>query len=281
MLQKFWWTGLVWLLSISVTQAQLEGEGAIFYLSADYDITQADPSQINSFYTSFNDYWGNKLSVPYDTFGTTDFRHPNFGAGFRFFTGKKVGFSFNFFISGGRGRYIQTATWVNNLQNETAIRFRDTNFGTALGINFRKKVFLDLHLTGYVRTIDLTHTTIYQDGSRSITSEYKLNGVYTGVETLMQWGPMVTINLGGANIFARWSIGTNLLFQDSAGLLALLEEDSHFFPPTDLPQDYRLWAEEPVEFLEKDLGVKTSSFGGGRVVFGLEFFPWSNYNKQK
>ncbi|MEO0899771.1 MAG: hypothetical protein AAFY71_25390 [Bacteroidota bacterium] len=259
--------------SMSFTFAQ---EVFLPYLYADYDFATIDASEINSFYNSFNSYFENSLAVPYETLTGNEFAHPNFGIGIRFMSGmdKPLGFTSNFILSRGQKHHVNTATWVDDLQHEVDLRIRDWTFGISVGAQLKSILSAELHVTGYIRSMLLTYSTIYQDGSRSITPEYKLNGLYWSSNVELHYGPQVSLRLGGVALTARYSLPINSFLESSKYDIGFLQTETNHFPPTDFPRDMQMWVEEPIQFLEEDNSVKAGFFTGSRFVIGIEFTPF-------
>lgn len=241
-----------------------------FSLIADYGINSFDTRGINDFVDSYNDFWGSKLSSPYARFSGKELSHANFGAGLRLVSGTKVGFTGHTAFLLGFGQHQQVAEWENGVQNELGFKVRDWQWTFSSGVHLWNTVFLEGYTGAHIRRIRMTHTTIYQDGSRSLSSEYKLNGLYNGSVSSFDVGFQAGIRIKPVMLFAKvvWPLEN---FPPGKDLVSLLDEDSPNFPPTDFPSDYPSYATDVIGFVEEDRGLKTDDFEGMRIVFGVEF----------
>lgn len=257
------------LLSTSVVRAQGDFDAG-FFVNADYSFSRFDTGDMNGFVNSFNAFWGDDLSAPYQEFTGTEFSHPSFGAGFRFISTGKVGFSGGTGFLWGRDRHRHQATWKNGVVNELFFKTRDVQWNATTGMHFGNKVFLEFTYGGHFRKLFMEHATIYQDGSRSLGSEYKLNGLYSSLVSSFEWGWQAGVRFGSLMVFAR---GVNPLanFPPAKNLVTHQDYDTAHYPPNDFPSDYELYATDFIGFVEQDKGVKADSFEGPRFTIGVEW----------
>ena len=95
-------------------------------LITEYSINQFDTEGMNGFVNSFNDFWGSRLSKPYQEFSGNEFSHMNYGIGFRVISTGKVGYTASTaFLFGGKKYAHPTAMWTSNVENELSFRIRD------------------------------------------------------------------------------------------------------------------------------------------------------------
>lgn len=165
-------------------------------LIGEYSQNQFQTSGINSFVSGFNDFWGSKLSAPYAQFTGTELSHPNFGLGIRFYSGEKVGFAASSALLYGQSTYAHQSEWSTGVKNELAFKTRDAMWTFTMGLHFWKVLFTEFYLDANARFLDMEHATLYPDGSRSLSSEYKLNGFYTGLIASFDVGFQASVRLG-------------------------------------------------------------------------------------
>lgn len=243
-------------------------------IHGEYSQAEIDVAGLNGFVDSFNSFWGSKLSAPYESYEKTTFSMPNFGLGFRYSSAGNVGFTANTHVLYGRKIDEHRATWATGVQNEVAIRLKDIRWNFSMGVHIKLRLFAEVFIGSTFRGISLKHYTIYPDGSRSISSEYKLNGLYRGNTSALDLGLQLSYRLGPFLVFGRVSNPMNG-FPPGKDIVSLTDANTANFPPNDFPTDFGLYATDPVAFAEQDLGLKTDDFEGKRLTIGLEFWPFT------
>ena len=260
---------LIILLSPLFGHAQGGFSGGVYFLG-EYSLDKFETEGMNSFVSTFNDFWGNKLSQPYEEFTGNEFSHGNFGMGFRVISSGHVGFSAGTAFLYGRKTFTHSATWNNGVVNDLDFYARDLQWSINLGIHIENLLFLEAYADANIRKLEMGHYTVYQDGSRSLSSEYKLNGLYTGTVSSMDVGFQAGLRLYNYfMIFCKptWPMKN---FPPGKDLIGLDDYTTVNYPPSEFPSDYRLYATDPVSFVEQDKGVKTDQFEGFRLAFGIE-----------
>lgn len=181
-----------------------------------------------------------------------------------------MGFSASTGFLWGRGRYAHQATWKNGVVNELYFRMRDVQWNMTSGLHVGGRFFLEFTTGGHFRKLYMEHATIYQDGSRSLSSEYKLNGLYSSLVSSFEWGWQAGVRFGPLMCFAR-GVKPMANFPPAKGLVTHQDYDASHYPPNDFPSDYGLYATDPVAFAEQNKGVKSDSFEGPRFTVGIEY----------
>lgn len=240
-----------------------------FTLIGEYSQNQFETLRINQFVNTFNDFWGSKLGSPYTEFTGKELTHPNVGAGVRFSTGEKVGFTASTSFLYGQVSYAKQATWSTGVKNELAFKAKDAMWAVTSGVHFWRKIYLEVYFDANGRFLDMEHATIYPDGSRSLSSEYKLNGFYSALIASSDIGIQAGLKLGRFLLYFKpsWAMKN---FPPAKGLVALTDYTTVNYPPNDFPADFVTYATDPVEFVTQDLGVKSDDFEGFRLAFGFE-----------
>jgi hypothetical protein len=244
-------------------------------LTAEYSINRFDVQGINQFVSTFNNFWGAKLSQPFEEFKGTEFSHPNFGTSVMYFTPGNVGFTMSSGFLLGKSRYQHQATWSNGVVNEMAFRVRDLMWTATMGIHIKNTVFMETYIDANGRKMSMEYAAIYQDGSRSISSEYKLNGLYSGTVASFDYGFQVGLRYKSLMVYVRPSWAAKN-FPPAKGLVTLQDYNSNNYPPNDFPMDYTTYATDPIGFVEQNLGVKMDDFEQFRLAFGVEFILGGN-----
>ncbi|MBI1226536.1 MAG: hypothetical protein GC192_14980 [Bacteroidetes bacterium] len=255
------------------------GYSAGFSLITEYSYSSFDTKGMNGFVNTFNEFWGQKLSKPYSEFSGHEFSHPKFGIGFRFLTQGNAGFTASTAFLYGRKKYQHSATWANDVQNELDFKVRDLSWTVTTGMHIRNAIFLEVFFDANGRKLEMAHATIYQDGSKSLSSEYKLNGLYTGKIASSDIGLQLGFRLGPILLYCKptWALKN---FPPGKDLVTLDDYTNVNYPPTDFPSDYRKYTTDPLGYVEQNLGVKTDDFEGFRLAFGAELI-FGGKNKKK
>lgn len=248
-------------------------------LIAEYSSSKFDTKGMNGFVNSFNEFWGNKLSQPYQTFSGDELSHPYFGVGFRVISQGKMGFTASTAFLFGNKKYEHTAGWENGVGNELGFKIRDLSWTVTLGMHFNNLIYLEGFFDAHARKLEMAHTTIYQDGSRSLSSEYKLNGLYSGKIASSNVGIQAGLRLWSFLLYVKptWALKN---FPPGKDLVTLDDYTNVNYPPSDFPSDYNLYATDPLQYVEENLGVKTDDFEGFRLAIGVEFILGANNTKQ-
>ena len=249
-------------------------------LVAEYSFNRFETAGMNQFVETFTSFWGSKISTPYQSFTGAELSHPNFGASFYKIFGEKnrSGISMGTGILVGRGKYRNETIWSNGVKNELLFNARDIMWTANLGFHIRHRLFIDGYMDANIRRLTLEHATIYQDGSRSLSSEYKLNGFYNGTVSSIDLGIQVSVRLGRFFIYAKpsWAMTLEAFGKD---LITVQDINSNNFPPIDFPADYGVYATDPIGFVEQNLGVKIDDFELFRFAIGLEYMIGGGYDK--
>ncbi len=244
----------------------------VLYL--EWEQSRFDTTGLNGFFSSYNAYWGSDLASPWDEASGWEFSHANVGAGVRSWLSGPVNWSGGTGMLVGAGFWRPESEWQNGVQNRLRMRVIDWKWTAHAGIQLRERFFVEGYLGANARTSRFIYSTVHQDGSESISSEYKLNGVYEGLTASFDYGAQLTARFRGFNTYLRLSVASKS-FPPGKGLVSVLDYDDNDSPPTDLPSDYELWATDPVAFTEQDLGVRTDSLEGLRITIGVEITPGS------
>ncbi|MCB0705135.1 MAG: hypothetical protein KDC34_07485 [Saprospiraceae bacterium] len=248
--------------------------GGVF-LRAEYERSTMENYDLNDFFRSYNDYYAGVIPQPFDTLLGTDFSHFGYGTGIRFYTGEVFGFAGSLFGTYGVKKESRTAIFQNDITTQADFRVRDMNIQIDLGVHIYRILFLQGHLTGRFRKTVLDLGYFYQDGSYSIGDEYEIIGVYSGLTTTLDVGGSVGIKLGPVFIPVSISFPTNM-FSDG-GLITLLDYDKQKTRWSDLPRDYKTWADDPAN-VDLDNGfVRMESLQSVRINIGIEYIIGGGY----
>lgn len=231
---------------------------------------------LNAFTSSFNDFWGNKLSSPYESYQSGDFTMPNFGIGGRLTAANKMGFTATLNMLYGKSTHTNSVTWSNNIQNELEHRLRDFRFNFSAGAVLLKTIILEGYLGSTFRKMTLNHYTVYPDGSKSMSQLYELNGQYTGTTVGFDYGVQAGIRIWRLYFYGRYTLPTRN-FPPAKGLVTMTDYPRVGSVGTQFPQDYQLYATNPAALAQKEVDtndayLKTDDYEGSRISFGVEFW---------
>ena len=166
---------------------------AVFpYVNVGYSVDRFDPDGINLFHTTFNDFWGNQLSSGWEQVKGNELSHPFFALGFKGVGEKEVGLSWGIGFQYGSGSFRNSTTWTSGVVQQYHFRARHFMWTAEIGMAIKQRFLLDFYISGTGKTLALTYTTVYADGSESIGTEYKLNGFYSGLTSALEFGPQVS-----------------------------------------------------------------------------------------
>ncbi len=241
-------------------------------LCAEYSLNQFETQGMNQFVETFSAFWGTKISTPYQSFTGKELSHPNFGVSFYKAYGEagESGFSLGTGILAGRGKYRNEAVWSNGVKNELFITARDIMWTANLGFHIKHRIYIDGYIDANIRKVEMEHATIYQDGSRSLSSEYKLNGFYNGTVTSLDYGLQAGIRIQKFFLYIKpsWAMALEAFGKD---LITIQDYNSNNYPPNDFPANYEVYATDPFSFVSQDLGVKIDDFEKFRLAIGIEY----------
>ncbi|MBK7409641.1 MAG: hypothetical protein IPJ40_17300 [Saprospirales bacterium] len=158
---------------------------AQFTLGVGYEIDGFDAETgINNFVRTYNGYFGNNLDEPLREMGRFSMNGLFGSAGYRM---TSPGFTLGGIVTYGNSRYTNTSQLAIGLGQEHALRFNDLNFLFSGGPVLGKFLFLEGVLNIGLRHSTMEVATLYPDGSRSLSYEYDINGVYTTFTLVMKW----------------------------------------------------------------------------------------------
>ena len=238
-------------------------------LYGEYSSSQFETKGINTFVNSFNNFWGEQLSTPLTEFKGNEFSHPNIGIGFRVISRGKMGFSGSTAFMYGKTKYSTTNQWSTQVENEMLFKVRDLQWTVNAGLHFGNLFYLEAYSGAHIRRLFMEYATVYPDGSRSLSSEYKLNGLYSGNVSTFDVGVQAGFRIKFVMLYARLTKPLSN-FPTGKGLISLDDYDNVNYPPSEFPTDYEIYATDPIQFVEEDLGLKTDDFEGMRLSIGIE-----------
>jgi len=237
--------------------------------TAEYSVNTFETNGMNQFVSTFNNFWGSKLSSPYQEFNGKEFSHMNYGGSLYFLTPGDAGITMGSGFLIGKSRYNHSCIWTGGVQNELAFAVRDVMWTFNLGFHVKTRLFIEGYFDANIRKVEMEHATIYQDGSRSLSSEYKLNGFYNGRVSSLNYGAQLGLRFGNFLLYTRpsWAMALEAFGKD---LVTVQDYNSNNYPPNDFPADYELYATDPIAFVSQDKGVKIDDFEKFRIAFGIE-----------
>ncbi|MDX2246520.1 MAG: hypothetical protein SF052_07090 [Bacteroidia bacterium] len=239
-------------------------------LRGDYESSQLSGFELNDFFQSYNEYYGVNMQQPFDTVAVKGLSHAGWGMGMRFLSGDNAGFATGIFLTYGSKSLRNEAIFANDLLTRTDFRVKDYNCQVDIGFHLKRFLLIQGHISARIRESVFDLGYVYQDGSFSRGNEYDILGVYKGSTITLDVGASAGLKLGPVFIPVGISFPTNMIPDD--GLSTLLDYDITRIRWNDLPRNYQVWADDPVNFDPFEDAVRTQSFRSVRINIGLEIW---------
>lgn len=244
-----------------------------------YEIDGFDADRdLNHYATTYNAYLGNALDKPLRQMGAFSMQGLYGSMGYRFTT---PGFTMGATVGYGRSSFTNTSELNNNFAQEHILRFSDVNFLFSGGPAFAKMFFLEGVINIGLRTPTMEVATIYPDGSRSLSYEYDINGIYTGFTPCYELGGSLGIRLGRLLVSARVTRAFPFLEGDPelADIAALQDADTNRFRSNDFPRDFGQWVDSGTNY-DPENAVRTNGLRGTRIALSVEFFLGKPFKRE-
>lgn len=255
--------GLLFCLLPLQTDAQYS-HGPVVGLG--YSINGFHADGLNNFVTTYNDYYQVGMQQALNEYGFTTMNGFNFSLGWRFMKRHKSGFSGDVLYTYGYNSNTKHTVLWNNTGNDFNVEFYSHDILFEAGYQIKGLFFIHGTFGFMFRHTNMEVWQIYQDGSRSMGSEYVFPGFY-------QADP-ISIELGGSFGFRAWHfffpirITYGLPFIGSD--LTLYDYNSNSLFPADFPRDFQVWLNSYGVINESNT-IKEDDFMGLRLSFGVEF----------
>jgi hypothetical protein len=262
MKKYFLWAWLL-LIPAIVSDAQISHGPTIHF---GYQGSGIKPAEMNRFVSTFNQHYEGVIPKPLKAYSVFPSHGFNAGIGYRFFKRESGGVTGYVGYSYAQTRNRNTATFKNRLGYDFGMKFRDHFFYLEAGAGIRGRFFVNGCLDFLFRKTTIRSSTVYQDGTKSIGSEYDINGMYTGTTNAFAPG----ISLGGR--VWHFFIVSRLLYtvpliKSSLYLTdySVLRMRSH-----DFPQDFEGFLVD-VTGENQENGIKSDGFNGLLFQLNIEF----------
>ncbi len=174
------------------------------------------------------------------------------------------GFAAAFGYQYGRATFDATSEFEDGSGDHVATRTLDHAFWVELSFELGP-LAVGGHAGGLARGTRIESATVYPDGSESLGSEYRLNGIYTASTSFLEAGPVVALQIGD-----RLLIPVRVLFPFEIDDTRLPALDFDTYQGNDsFPRDFDRFV---VDSAGNDDGAAVSDrdFVGRRIVVGLE-----------
>lgn len=248
---------LVLLLTLAATaSAQPSG----LYLTGSVARSDFDADRLALLGETYSAYYRARLDAPVDLLpaGGEAF---SVGATGRINVGLAAAFGYQY----GESSFEATSRFENGSGDHVTTRAADHAawIETTVGLG---PVVVGAHMGGLFRGMRIESATVHADGSESLGSEYRMNGVYTGSTTVFEVGPVVAFQIGD-----RILVPARVLFPVEFGGTTRLEltdfdtrQGNDYFP-----RDFDRFAADPTG---SDFGATVSDrdFVGRRLQVGVE-----------
>lgn len=232
---------------------------------------------LNNFARTYNDYMENILEEPLRQMGAFSMKGLYGSMGYRM---TSPGFTLAANVAYGESHYTNTAQLTLGLGQEHDLRFSDVNFLFSGGPVFAKTIFLEGLINIGLRNSTLEVATLYPDGSRSLSYEYDINGVYTGFTPCYELGGSLGVRLGRILVSARITRAFPFLEGDPelANISTLQDADTNRFRSNDFPRDFGKWV-DAVNYYDETNAVFANELRGTRIAVSVEFFLGKPFKK--
>jgi hypothetical protein len=248
---------LLLLLFAAPAVAQPSG----LYLTGALSRTQFDGERLGQLDETFAAYYGDRLVEPVVLL-PGEATHPAFGAIGRANLGG-VALSLGYQVA--RAAAEARADFANGAASRVTSRTLDHVVTIEATTDALGPVILGVSFGGMFRGVRLASSTIYQDGSESFGSEYRLNGVYTASSTYFEGGLVAGLALGD-----RLVVPVRLLlpFELAPDRLPVTDFDLYELNST-FPRDWNRWLTDDAG-LDDGASVSDRDYVGPRVQVGVE-----------
>lgn len=267
--QSSFYFGLLMLLLVPL-KGKTQSEEFVPLVTLNYTFSQYNTEGFNLFHDSFNNFWGDELSKGWDQVNGREFSQPGIGIGFRYRGLKKVAYTAESMFVYGKRSLKNNTLWTSGVEQRYRFQARDLYWTFSQGIVLFKRFFVELYTGGVFRRLRLHFTTVHTDGSESYSTEYKLNGFYSGTTTALEWGGQLGYKWKNFMFYGRF---TNVIpnFPPAKGIVNLDDYDSNNFVPTEFPSNYVTYATDPIAFVQNNDGLRTDDFEGMKLILGINF----------
>jgi hypothetical protein len=263
---------LIWSFSLAALGGALSVVGQSPYalgpvLGFGYGFNGFNTEGLNTFVRTHNNYLPSAVKQPFNDYGFSSMRGFYGAAGMRFMRRDKGGGVWGVFYQWGSARHRNSSHFTNGRGRELDLRFSTHDVMVEGGFQIKGIAFLEALVGMMIRKVGLYSHILYADGSRSLGTEYDLNGYYHVTEA----APYV----GGAIGFRIWHFFFPLRIMYSFSVFgheaSLTDFDVMRFRQTEFPRDVGVFIQDVMGEKFETNRVPQSDFNGLRVQFGVEF----------
>lgn len=267
-------------LFIASCPTLLVAQSLKFSLGYGGSMDKANFEPFNSFFTSFNTAAGANLKSPFALIPASSIVTHGVRGGL-FLDDSK--FHTRFFLQTRSNKSLTRGmTFASGLKNECIIEYKNNDFVFDVGYA-GKNILLTGTMVGQFRVLNVEYATIYQDGSRSLSYEYDLNGYYNLNASNILLGGTVAFRFGRVLIPVQILFPTQIVPDLSE--VTLLDYDVSRWRSSDFPKDYAAWSANKIPTTEAErLAKEANSINetdmlGMRVLVGVEVLLGKKHRK--
>lgn len=263
----------LWLAFLAIPMLYAQS----FKISLGYGGTQdrLNLEPFNQFFTSFNKAVGVNLKSGFQPIPANAIQTHGFRGGL-FYTGKDDrGLHTRLYLqTRANKRFIRELTFASNLKNEIVIDVKNNDFVFDVGYA-GKNIILTASMAAMLRALNVEYATIYQDGSRSLSNEYDLNGFYELYASNVMLGGSLAFRFGRVLIPIHVLFPTQIV--PDLDDVKLLDYSVSRYRANEFPVDYPAWVTNKIptteaERLAKDANsIPETALQGMRIIVGVEF----------
>lgn len=257
----------MWLwavLGISLSASAQFSHGPTIHVG--YQGSGIHPTDLNTFVSTFNTYYQGVIPVPLKSYSLFPSHGFNIGVGYRFFKRERTAPSLYIGYAYAQTMTKNRAVFQNGIGYDFGLKMRDHLVYIEGGVGIKGRVFVNACADFLIRKGTMRSATVYQDGTKSIGTEYDLNGMYTG--STVAFAPGISI---GARVW-HFFINGRLLYSIPMlkSTLYLTDYSVMRYRSHDFPKDFGVFIND-VSGSNQENGIKADGLNGLLLQVNLEF----------
>ena len=243
-----------------------------------YELDGFDTEGMNTFVSSYNDYFGSSATQPLKALGSFDLKGLQYSLGYRFL---KPQWTFATTVTYGKSNHSFNSRVAGNFGQEHHLQFRDLNFIFSGGPVLAKNILLEGIFNIGFRNTTLDVLTVFPDGSRSQDYVFDINGVYTTFTPCYEAGLGLGFRLGHFILSGRITKafnfpGSNLGSEGTE----LTDFDVNRYRSNSFPRDFGIWLNDSFGADQENV-IYSDEFRGIRIGLSIEYIFIKNKSENQ
>lgn len=232
-----------------------------------YGINGINTEHLNQFVNSWNTYYQVGMKQPLSEYSLATLNGFTFSVGYRYMKRHRSGFSAAFnYTYGYNSNTKRTVIW-SNLGNDFNLEMYNHDFNFEGGYQIKGIVFLHALLGFSLRHVNMEAYTVYADGSRSMSTEYDINGFYQTDPNTVELGASIGARVW--HFFIPFRISYGIPF--NSNMLSLYDYNSNDWRAAEFPSDWGAWVSNTSGIPDDNNRIPENDFAGLRFHLGVEF----------